>query len=229
MKKVTLLSEEEYLATMRQRIDELKARWNQPRYKSADGEQAKVIAHFVDRGIQLGEAAFRTRDLPVPLDSLMRVLCDDLIRLLWVSQSEANAAEYVKSTVSEWAKMARANIEKGYARIVHRPTGANASAEILPKLAQYVFKARPIEQIANECGLARVYNIPFRAGSLAVHGNTFPLNGNLHDADHDGLRTLPAINAFLRAIILVADNFPDRSTTADEILHALGMTGSHRN
>lgn len=77
MNKVTLLNEEEYLLTMRKRVDELRARLNQPRFKYAEQEQVKVVADFIDRGVQLGEAAFRTRDLPVPLDSIIRILCDD--------------------------------------------------------------------------------------------------------------------------------------------------------
>jgi hypothetical protein len=231
MEKVTLLTEEEYLHAMRKRIDGLKARLDQARYKYADREQAKVVAHFIDRGTQLGEAAFRVRDLPIPLDSIMRILCDDLIRMSWVSQSEANASEYVKTTTSELAKMARANIEKGFARIVHSPTGKNASAEFLPTLAAYVVKGKPIGQIAAECGLEKVYNIPFRAGSLSIHGNTFPLTADLDDSERgaQALTTLPAINAFLRAIALIADNFPDRVTGPDEILRILGMPDSQRN
>jgi len=197
MKTVTLLTEEEYLLTMRERIDELKARKDQPRYKYADKEQAKVVAHFIDRAIQFGEAAFRTGDLPFPLDSIVRILCDDLIRLFWISESEGNAAEYVKTIVSEWVKMMRANVEKGYARLIHTPTGTNASAEFLPKMASFVIKGKPIEQIAMRCGLGQVYDMPFRFGSLAIHGNTFPLHGAPDESEQDSLRTLPAINAFL--------------------------------
>jgi hypothetical protein len=221
MNKVTLLTRDEYLFSMRKRIDELQARSNQPFYKYAEREQAKVIAHFIDRGIQLGESAFRTRDLPVPLDSLMRILCDDLIRLFWVSQSEANASEHVKTTVSQWVKIARVNIEKGYAQVTHKTTGKNVNAEVLPKMAATTVKGKTIEQIADECGLERVYNIPFRLGSLSVHGNTFPLNGKASDSVDNSLSALPAIIALLRAITLIADNFPDRLTKADEVLQIL--------
>jgi hypothetical protein len=229
MKNIALLTEEEYLLEMRKRIDELKARSDQPRYKYADKEQAKVIAHFIDRGVQLGEAAFRTRDLPVPLDSMMRILCDDLIRLYWVSESEGNAAEYVKAIGSEWVKMMRVNLEKGYARLVHTPTGKNATAELLPellpKVAAYVVKGKPIEQIAMHCGLGQVYDMPFRFGSLSIHGNTFPLYGSPDDSEPEALRTLPAINAFLKSIARIVDDFPVRRTTPGEILKILGISG----
>jgi len=224
MKNVPLFTEEEYLLAMRERIDELRGRKDQPRYKYADKEQAKVIAHFIDRGIQWGEAAFRIRDLQIPLDSIMRILSDDLIRLFWVSESEANTAEYVKTIGSEWVKMMRANLEKGYARIVHTPTGQNATAELLPKLAPYVFKGRPIEQIAMQCGLGQIYEMPFRFGSLSIHGNTFPLRGATEELEEDSLRTLPAINAFLKAIAQVVDDYPERRTTPDDILRVLRIT-----
>ncbi|MFZ0774077.1 MAG: hypothetical protein WCA49_22630 [Candidatus Sulfotelmatobacter sp.] len=224
MKKAVLFTEEEYLLTMRERIDELKARGDQPRYKYAEKEQAKVIAHFIDRGIQLGEAAFRIRNLPIPLDGIMRILSDDLIRLFWISESEGNAAEYVKTIPSEYIKMMRANLEAGYGRLVHKPTGQNATAEFLPKLAARLVKRKPIEQIAMQCGLGQVYEMPFRFGSLSIHGNTYPLHGAPNESEQDSLRTLPAINAFLRAIARIVDDYPDRHTTADEILKVLRIT-----
>jgi|ERR1022692_2621913 hypothetical protein len=224
MKKVVLFTEEEYLLTMRERIDELKARRDQPRYRYAEQEQAQVVAHFIDRGIQWGEAAFRIRDLPIPVDGIMRILSDDLIRLFWVSESEGNAPEYVKTIRSEWVKMMRANLMKGYGRLVHKPTGRDATAEFLPKLAPFVVKGKPIEQIAMQCGLGQVYEMPFRFGSLAIHGNTFPLHGAPAESEQDSLRTLPAINAFLKAIARIVDDFPDRHTSPDEILKVLHIS-----
>ena len=224
MKKLVLFTEEEYLVTMRQRIDELKALRDQPRYRYAEKEQAKVVAHFIDRGIQLGEAAFRIRDLSIPLDGIMRILSDDLIRLFWISKSEGNAAEYVKTVPSEYVKMMRASLEAGCGRIVHKPTGRNVTAEFLPKLAARLVKRKPIEQIPIKCGLGQVYEMPFRFGSLAIHGNTYPLHGAPDESEQDSLRTLPAINAFLKATTRIVDDFPDRSTTPDEILKVLHIT-----
>jgi len=46
---------------MRERIDQLKARADLPRYKYATDDQPKLIAYFLKRAVQFGEAAFRTR------------------------------------------------------------------------------------------------------------------------------------------------------------------------
>jgi hypothetical protein len=41
-------------------------------------------------------------------------------------------------------------------------------------------------------------------------------------------KTLPAINAFLRVIIRIADDYPNQRPTPDEIVKMLGMAGSSR-
>jgi len=173
---VTLLSEEQYLLTMRQCIDQLKARADLPCYKYATGDQPRLIAYFINRAIQFGEAAFRIKDLTDPLDVSMRVLCDDLIRLSWVTQSENNAAKYAKLPISALAKVARINIDKGHAHVVHKDTGKDASVAFLPKLSSLEVKGKTIEEMANECGMDKLYNTLFRLSSLPMHANTFSLN-----------------------------------------------------
>jgi len=167
MNSVTLLSEEQYLLAMRQRIDQLKARADLPRYKYATEDQPRLIAYFIKRAVQFGEAAYRIRDLTDPLDVSLRVLCDDLIRLSWITQSESNAAKYAKQPMSALAKLARINIEKGLGRVVHKASGKDASAAFLPKFASLEVKGKTIEEMANECGLDKLTTsffgwVPFR-------------------------------------------------------------------
>jgi len=215
----TRLSEEEYLLRLRQEIDALKARAAAPRYAYAEKEQAKAVAHFLGRAVQFGEATYRIRNLPLVLDVLLRVFCDDLIRLFWVAQSENNAAEYAKVTVSEFAKMARVNLEKGHMRVVNKKTREDATVKLLPELARLSSPAKKVEQLAKQCALEKVYDIPFRFFSLAVHGNTF-LPKLPPGAD---LVVLPAIIAFLRATSTIAENYPDRTTSAEEVLRLLRL------
>ena len=216
MKNVLLYTEDEYLLTMRKHVDGLKARSNQAQYKYADREQSKIVAHFIGRAIQVGEAAYRIRDLEIPLDSIMRILSDDMIRLYWITESESNAAEFATNTKSQWLKLMIANLEKGNARIVHKPTGKTATAEFLPQIKAHVVKGKPIEQIAGQCGLQKVYDMPFRFGSLSIHGNTF-LPGMTDEVEPSAIKTLPAINAFLKVIIQIVDEYPNRRLTPEEI------------
>ncbi|SRR6266487_2338891 len=229
MNRVTMLSEEQYLLAMRQRVDQLKARADLPHYKYATEDQPRLIAYFIKRAVQFGEAAYRIKDLTDPLDVSMRVLCDDLIRLSWVTQSESNATKYAKLPIAALAKFARINIEKGHARIVHGPTGKDASSAVVPKIASLEVKGKTIEEMANECGLGKLYSIVFRMGSIPVHANTFTLYDDDDGLAKTALATLPAINALLRAIALIADNFPTRVTLSDEIMDALNGNGAARN
>jgi len=51
-------SEEQYLLAMRQRVDQLKARADLPHYKYATEDQPRLIAYFIKRAVQFGEAAY---------------------------------------------------------------------------------------------------------------------------------------------------------------------------
>jgi hypothetical protein len=211
---------QEYWVMLRQAIDKLGIRARLPKYINPATEQAGAIAHFLNRALQLSEAALRIGDLATPLHVLTRILCDDLIRVFWISKSENNAAEYCKSCLSELTKMTRINLEKGRAKLVDRRTGQDMTAAVLPKLGAHITKGKNIEQIANNCGLSKLYDIPFRFESLEVHGNSYFgfLNLNISDA---AVVSLPAIISFIRSITLIANNHPQTSTSPDDILRIL--------
>jgi hypothetical protein len=215
-----MLTEDQYLFELRKSVDQLVARTNLPKYKYPETEQTKVMAHFLDRAIQIGEAAFRIRNLPVPLDVLIRVFCEDLIRLFWSSLSDSNAAQCAEVPVLELTRMTRLMLGKDYAKVLDRKTGQDVSAQMLPELAQHARKRKSIEQIATECGLQRIYDIPFRFASLPVHGNTFDLH---HSSGEGALTALPAVVAFLGAVTFIADSYPDRTPSANKILEILGL------
>ena len=218
METGSLFTEEEYLLQLRSGIDGLRVRTGLPHYKYADKQQAKLIAHFLHRGVQLGAAAYRVRDLAIPLQIFMRVLCDDVIRLFWVAQCESNATEYINAGNSEVFKFMRSNLQKGFARIVNTRTGEDMTAMLLKELEAHVVKGRKIEQLAQVCRLQKIYEIPFRAGSLSVHGNTFVLSDTPNEKEElEALLILPAIIAALAAIARIADGFPNKGTSPDEV------------
>jgi hypothetical protein len=216
----TRLTEDEYLFHLRREIDALKGRAEYPRYAHPEKQRAEIIAHFLRRAIQLGEAAYRVRNLSVALEIFVRVLCDDLIRLFWVSQSESNAAEYAKVPLSEMVKLARVNLEKGHARVINKKTGEDTTKKVLAKASSFISKAKPIEQLAKQCGLEKVYDMPFRISSLVLHANTFGLPEPPGDSD---LVALPAIIGFIKAVSAIADGYPDRPASAEHVLRILKL------
>jgi Family of unknown function (DUF5677) len=217
----TILTRDEYHLKVRQNVDALKARLNQSSFSVSDKQQDKVLRYFMERAAQVGEACFRTSDLQMPLFVLARVLSEDFFTMYWASLSEANAAEYCKVALSEVAKMIRHNLKNKRARVREVATGNDVTARFLPELDRHVAKKKTIEQLAKDSGLSKVYDIVYRYDSLEVHGNTFGLSDLKPDMDGTAV-AVSAINAFLRVILLVADN-KDRPLTADEVLSVLNM------
>jgi len=54
---------DQYLLELRQTVDRLKARLKLPGLAYSNEEQDKLVLHFIDRGVQIGEACFRVADL----------------------------------------------------------------------------------------------------------------------------------------------------------------------
>lgn len=212
---------DEYHLRIRQNVDALKARLNLPAFFASKQEGDRLLCYFMGRAVQIGEACFRISDLEVPLFVLARVLCEDFFIMYWASLSEQNAAEYSKAALSEMAKMLRQNLKNKRARVRDISSGKDVTAKFLPKLERHVSQKKTIEQIARESGLSKVYDIIYRYDSLEVHGNTFGLSEL--KSPMDGIAVAAsAINAFLRVILLVADN-KHHPLTADQILSVLNM------
>jgi len=213
----TKLKEAQYLLKLREVVDALKARLRYPRYAYANEQQARIVAYFLRRAVQFGEAASRVSDLPEALDVFLRIFCDDSIRLFWVAKSRDNAEEYAKIPLSEMVKMARLNMQKGHLRVVNTVTGEDATAEVLAEAPRFIAQSRKLDLIAQECGLGMVYDIPFKGTSPALHGNTF----DMPEIEGAELVTLPGIIAFVRVAIVIADNFPEHVTSPEEVLRIL--------
>src|ERR1700723_869412 len=214
----TKFTEDEYLVRLRRAVDILKTKLVEPRYVEAKTERAKLIAYFMDRAVQLGEATYRVKTIPVALDIFLRVICDDFIRLYWVAQSEKNAADYAKRTISEMAKLVRVSLEGGHARMRNTKTGQDATAARLKVLPSFASPSKSTEQMAKDCGVEKIYVIPFRVSSFTVHGNTFKFP-TLEGAE---MVAFPAIIGFVNLVSAVADGYPDKLPSANEVLAMLG-------
>jgi hypothetical protein len=125
-----------------------------------------------------------------------------------------------------WASLRGFIWKKGHGQLKNKQTGKILSkAESLALLQPHLSvlqKTKSVEAIAEECGLQKLYDLPFRFSSLAVHGNTFGLYAD-GATEAWALSCLPAIIAFVKATALIADNYPDRNTTAAEILGILRL------
>jgi hypothetical protein len=218
MTSATMPSAAEYLVAIRRKIDALKAVARRPSYLSSEKQQDKVLLHFINRTVEIGEACFLVSELQTPLFVLSRVMCEHFFLTFWVSLSEKNAAEYARKPVSELAKVLRININRGQAKILNKTTGEDATKELAPEIEKLVEAATRIENIARENGLGKVYDFVYRPGSMYVHGNTLDVFSNPDSGWQVG--ALSAVAALLNCVFLIVEN-PERTTTAAEILNAL--------
>lgn len=173
----------------------------------------------------MGKGAFLVGNerLGTPLFALMRIICELMFRIDWVSLSSTNATEFESEVRSEIAKIASVNLERGRATIVNRTTGEDHTATILPEIRTLKQPGKIIETLANNLGLSKVYDIVYRFSSLEVHMKTF---GTKSSSEETALSAgLDSIVSLTKVIILITENkvLHNRITTADEILKVLGI------
>jgi Family of unknown function (DUF5677) len=166
---------DEYLFSIRKYVDALKAHSVLPEYQYAQSEQNKVKKYFMLRAADIGETAFRVGKLDLPQMIFARVLCEDFIQFFWACQSANNAAKYSKAVRSEFIRIARINVTEGRAQIKHRQTGQDHSKEVFDELAKEIIPTLNLKEIADDCGLSKVYDVVYRFGSLPVHAKTLML------------------------------------------------------
>lgn len=118
-----------------------------------------------------GAAVVGEQRNPLALGVLSRAVLENLILLLWVQVHENNAAKLKQEALSELARVARLNFEKGKARVIDRKTGEDATSEFL-KSDRFKDLKRPpsVEVRAKEAAVEDLYTVFYRFMSLDMHG-----------------------------------------------------------
>jgi hypothetical protein len=215
----------DYVTRLQRQIEEMQARTAVPDYQNAVTPQRKILLHFLNRTQQLAEAAVLMANarLGTPLFVLARVLCEDLFIAAWVSVSEENALAHEADVNSDVVRIMQVMVEKGLAKIPHKATGEDHTAEILPQMKQWKTGRKPIEQIAIGLGLGRAYDLVYRSASIEVHGKTYGLPSSTNEEGLLGALSMIAL--LIKAICLVVDTDILRNTSAPagEILRVLDL------
>lgn len=219
------VSTEKQLDALQTQIGQLEARLRLATDANASGQQHKIFRHFLTRTLELSKASklVARAKLGTPLVVLKRVLCEDLFLACWVSQSEANAAEYSSAADSEALKFLRMMLERNRGTIRHRVSGEDKTNEIRSQLNTSKCNRVHIEQLAMELGLGKLYDLLYRSSSMEVHGKAFGLPSW---SEEEGIyAALSAIVSLVKCINLIVDNrvSQNRVTTPDEILRLLGI------
>lgn len=215
---------DKYIPLLEDKFAKLEMLLSDPAYINPATTQDAVLLHFIGRASQIAKACMFCSQLPTPLRILNRVLCEDLFLVFWVAISESNAQEYEGGGLSEIAKMMRVNLDSRRAVIRKKSSGEKATdefmaTEFMPKLKALGSPRTKIEQIAQQCGLQRVYDIVYRFDSLEVHANTFCLSPP--DENALGLTAaLSSISAILKCILTILTP-PRKEVKPEELLKIL--------
>lgn len=218
---------DQQLASLQRQIGEIKALLALPAFANASEKQGEIIGHFLSRALQMSEASvlISRANLGTPLFVLTRVLCEDLFLCLWVSVSENNSAEYLRSVESEAAKLVRILLEKGRGHIREVSTNEVKTDEFMPQLDRFKTDPFILSNLAVQLGLGKVYDLVYRPFSMQVHGKEFGLPS---PNDEKGIAAaLSAFVSLVKAIEVIADNrvLRNQTTQGDEIIHLLRLDG----
>ncbi len=191
-----------------------------PPYRAPKLKQDKIRKYFMQRAIQIGEAALLLADLEVPLFILARVLCEDTLWMLWVSRSRQNALKYTDTAASAEAKISKVLVKGGRIRLVKTDTRRDVTQEILPML-EALKDERTAWALAQDLGLCKLYDILYRWNSLYVHGYTFEIESQ--NPKQSSAIPLSHIQAFLWVIFHAADR-QSGCLGSEEVLKWLGLS-----
>jgi hypothetical protein len=144
--------------------------------KPSDGETHRdlQVRRKLERAAELtrGASSLGKDKNSVALGVIARVVLENLILLLWLQISEANAKELGDTPVEELTRLMKINLESGKAEIRNAHTGKDATAEFLASdRFKSTLKRSSVAQRAKEAGVEDLYNVFYRALSLEVHGH----------------------------------------------------------
>lgn len=207
-------------------LEKIQIQRRSPAYLAPQNDQDAVLRYFIGRAIQIAQACILTSHLATPLEILCRVLCEDFFLVAWIAKSEGNAQEYKDGAISEVAKMMRLHLISGRAVLRQKSSGKVATeefmaTEFMPKLQALDSPRMKLEQIAQQCGFQRVYDILYRSSTLEVHANSFDLfqiEGDISGS----IPTLSSVVTLLDCILLIVA-YPRREVTSQEILRIMRL------
>ena len=118
---------------------------------------------------------------------LMRSMLEDLIRILWATQSEANAEHLISHGFDEFKLAFRANLQGGTARVVDGDGNDHSQRYWESGALDRSVKRKSTESMASEAGAMGIYNMFYRFTSLHTHGNLLDLPRTDDPADISAL------------------------------------------
>jgi hypothetical protein len=168
-----------------------------------------------------GSVILANNKLASPCLIVGRSVVEDLIVTYWATQGKDNADKVLRRSDQEVLRIMR-NQTGGPNRVAmlrRKTTGEDVTDQILKATeVKELDKRLNLYDIAKECGLKKIYDIPYRILSLPTHGN---VQETLAENPGKVVRAcLEAIVSALRAMHMIVSNYvrEGRITDRDAIL-----------
>ena len=185
----------------------------------------KIAHHLIDRlriasDNVAGCVILAEHDLASPLLIVGRSIVESLFVTYWATRNKENAETVLRRSCQETLRVARSQLQgtDPVAALIKKTTGQNVTNHVLEDPRIRKLDARlPVEQIAKECGLNKIYDTAYRIFSLLVHGNVENVLVNPPKVIN---ASLEAVRCILAALHLIVGNYirEDRITGQDDIL-----------
>jgi hypothetical protein len=163
--------------------------------------QEQALFYCLRRATDLAEGYLHVFPIRLTnsLSVLLRGLYETFLWTYWVTASDDNAQKFAENAIYQLKKITAKNLRGGYARIINKKTGEDATQEFLdhPEM-QKIPRLLGFETIAKESGLERMHTNMYGILSMLGHGTQF---GTAPSTTSDELLfgSLAAANALIGA------------------------------
>lgn len=215
---------QELISALRQHIVESEKYAADFEHRHYNGIREKAVIYCLFHAIDLAKGCLYTalEELPDSLTTLSRAILETLFWARYVTLSEETAKEFTDSTINELKRIARKNINAGYARINEKNTNDDRTSEFLNSpLIKDIHKRISIERAAELGGLERVYTNIYGFISMIAHGRAFNLLTELDSSSYIYTSVSVTLGALECIEVITSDWIIHRMQTPRETLTRL--------
>jgi len=212
---------QELISFLKQHIEQSEKYVIDFEHRHFNGIREIAIIYCLRHAIDLAKGCLTTAlaELPDSLTTLSRALLETLFWARYVTLSNENAQEFTDSTINEMKRIARKNLNAGYANVYDIKTNDNKTSELLDSPFMKDIPPRiSIESAAKIGGLEHIYTNIYGFISMIAHGRAFNLRTTSESKDEIYASISAALGALQCVEVMTSDWIIDRKQTPKEIL-----------
>jgi len=215
---------QEILSAFRQRISQNEKYVIDFENRHYNSIQELTVIYCFRHAIDLAKGCLVTAgaELPDSLTILCRAMMDTLFWTKYISLSTEYAQKFADSTLDELKRIARKNIEAGYAHITDLNSDDDKTTEALnsPSMKD-IPKRIGIEDVAKQGGLESLYTRFYGFQSIIVHGRGFSLPREASNNDEFYTSISFALGMLECIEVIASDWIISRQQTTEKTLFRL--------